>query len=142
MTVRSHLGSSFTAHLDKQVLLRMVSTDNVKFQIGRDKYSYIYSPTRMKVNGEIIYKCCRASPYATSQTTRLFLCYDEDEHWVAVDAPQDSKTPASDGKAIWRSVDTKFDITSPGKVEWQWWDDKKEQWQEFTYPFDHKHITK
>ena len=133
MTVPCHLGSSLDCvaipitPLDQQVLLRM------KFQIGSNRFRYIYSPTNMVVNNATIYKCRRGTQEGSDNV--LWLALAKDGHWIAREAHKDSTNLVRRGKNIFMTRDPIGDITSPGDIDWMWYDEKHDTWEDFTFPF-------
>ena len=133
MTVRCHLGKSLDCvailitPLDQQVILMS------KFQIGSNKFRYIYSPSIFQVNNATVYKCRRGTQEGSDNV--CWLARGKDGHWVAREAHKDSADPVRQGKKIFRTKLPIHNIASPDDVEWQWYDEKHDTWEDFTFPF-------
>ena len=133
MTVHCHLGSSLdcTAILITQVL-RMTK----KFSIGPDgtNFRYTYrSVLNMHVNGTTVYRCHHA-PHVRPDTV-FWLARKKDGRWGVFEAHKDCKQPVREGKWIFKTKFPINDITSPGALDWMWYDTRKEIWIEFNVKF-------
>ena len=104
-----------------------------KFQIGSDKFRYIYSPTHLKCRNKPVYKCRRGRNEGSPNV--LWLSQGADGHWVAREAHKDNDNPLSDGVKVFRTMHATTDITIPGEVEWMWWDDSSDVWKDFKFTF-------
>ena len=133
MTVRCLLGSSLDCvailitPLDQQVLLMM------KFQIGSNKFRYIYSPTNMEVNSATVYKCRRGTQEGSDDV--LWLARAKDGRWIAREAHKDSTDPVRQGRKIFKTQNPIDDITNPGDIDWMWYDTRNGTWEDFKYTF-------
>ena len=104
------------------------------FQVGADKYNYIYSATEMTFNDAPVYKCRRGRKEDTEVV--FWLARDTEGHWVAREAHKDNKNPAA-GSNVFKTQHP-IDITSPGEVEWMWYDEKYKTWKDFEHAFTTK----
>ena len=133
MTVRCHLGSSLDCvtilitPLDQQILLRMA------FQIGSNKFRYIYRPTDMQVNDATVYKCRRGTQERSDNV--LWLARAKDGRWVAREAHKDSTEPVVQGKKIFMTANPIAHITTPDDVDWMWYDTRDATWKKFDFKF-------
>ena len=105
----------------------------MKFQIGNNKFRYIYSPTDMEVNNATIYKCCRGTQEGSDNV--LWLARGRDGRWVAREAHKDSTDPVRQGKNIFMTKNPIDDITNPDDIDWMWYDTRGETWKDFDYTF-------
>jgi hypothetical protein len=112
----------------------------MQFQIGTDKYKYIYQahPT-MTCLGKPVYKCCRGVSN-TPNGFVLYLCFTDTGHWEAGEAAQDSDEPLRDGKKVFRTRDPVEDITVPGDYHWDYWDTDRVGYVPLNYAFRTKRI--
>ena len=112
---------------------------DLQFQIGSDKFKYIYrAASDMVCTGNPVYYCSRGLDDSQGGFI-LWLVRDADGHWQAKEAPDDCKEPARDGKPVFRTKETTIDdITQPGDIDWQWWNKKKSEWKDFDYTFKTK----
>ena len=110
----------------------------MKFQIGSDKYRYIYSPTQMEVNSAPVYKCRRGTREGSEDV--FWLAREKDGRWIAREAHTDSTDPVRQGRKIFMTQNPIDDITNPGDIDWMWYDTRTGTWKDFQYTFRTTHI--
>ena len=101
----------------------------MKFQIGSNKYRYIYSPTQMEVNSAPVYKCRRGTRERSEDV--LWLAREKDGRWIAREAHTDSTDPVRQGKNFLQTMIPIDDITNPGHIDWMLFDTCKGTWKYF-----------
>ena len=111
-----------------------------RFQIGSDNYKYIYTDTDMEVNDTPIYKCTRGTEKSPTGFV-LWLHRSQTGQWEAREAPIHTEQPVQEGKNVFRTQDDHIDdISVPGAVSWQWWDEDKNHWVDFNFDFWTKRV--
>ncbi len=69
-----------------------------RFQIGSDKYQYIYSDANLQINGKPVYRCRRGVETSPDGYV-LWLRRTAQGHWIAREATSDSDEPVQEGRS-------------------------------------------
>jgi hypothetical protein len=98
------------------------------FQVGEDKYGYQYKATQKKVNGTIIWQCCRPATDKTN-THCLWLYKSHDGHWIATEAETNAADPVNTGQPTFRTCEVVPDITASQYLNWHWFVPATREWK-------------
>ena len=110
------------------------------FQVGSDNFKYRYGDSGMEVNDKPVYKCSRGVETSPSGYVLWPHCA-QDGAWVAREARRDSVQPVKGGKPVFRTQSKDIDdISVPGSIAWQWWNDKEDTWVDFNFCFKTKRV--
>ena len=112
----------------------------MSFQIGSDKYRYIYSPTDMQFNSATVYKCRRGILEGSDDV--LWLACGKDGRWVAREAHNESTDPVRQGIKTFMTKNPIDDITNPDDIDWMWYDTLGTKWVAFDYTFKTMQVAK
>ena len=102
------------------------------FQVGSNKYRYIYTATDMFINRATVYRCRRGLNEGTNAV--LWLARAKDGRWIAREADKTSTDPVRQGKKTFMTKNPIDDITNPGDIDWMWYD-KDGKWVAFDFTF-------
>ena len=97
------------------------------FQVGEDKYGHQYQATQKRVNGSMVFQCCRAASDRTDHC--LWLYKSHDGHWIATEAETDAGGPINTGQPKFRTCEVVPDITANQYLHWHWFEPATLEWK-------------
>ena len=97
------------------------------FQVGEDKYGYQYQATQKRVNGSMVFQCCRAASDRTDHC--LWLYKSHDGHWIATEAETNAADPVNTGQPTFRTCEVVPDITANQYLHWHWFVPATREWK-------------
>ena len=107
--------------------------EHIEFQIGSDRDGFIYKKSAFQAYGKPVYECRRGydRPEPGKRVDRILWLYRlPNGSWVAAEADFDSPNPVQEGVPLFKTMDSDIsDITQPGTVVWQLWDNDTASWK-------------
>ena len=113
---------------EAQQMAATVEVMHPVFRIGPERNQFNYYATQFMANEKPVYRCCRGS--SKDEGMRLFLFKSVEMHWIAVEAGKDTVDPLQEFQTpVFRTLTQDIDdISQPGDVKWQSWNDAKGEW--------------